>query len=262
LLATIVLLRPFLELSVSEIYWNLRSDNNSSSHFYKWLLGDNNCKQGFSQMIDYYYLNCDALAFLDKDGLNENKKCIKEIYRRLCSYNHTPILNESIISHAGNTGVKSHEFFANLIELINEVLFHINLIYLCKYPMVLFPQDIYRHFGYNGGPMGLFFDEFDYAILKGYFGADKVLLLRKSLENYSVKDDLISFIHGYKMLNEDEMEQSWREFVSNDLKNGDYYKIEDHAIRVTLCKTKFRGLRISTSYIQNVDLKKFNRDFD
>lgn len=259
-LATMVLLRPFLELSVANIYWTIKSERESSSQFYKWLLGNKKYKQSFSKMIDYYYENCDSLKMLDKNGLEENKKCIKEIYRRLCSYNHTPILEESMISHSGNTGGKSHAFFSELLSLFSEMLFCVNFIYLLNYPMALFPQDIYRHFGYFGGPMGLFFDEFNYAIIEKYFGKEVILLLTKALESYSIKDDLISFIED-KMLNDEEMEQSWQEFVTDYLNNRKYYDLKDHAGRVTLCKAHIRGFRISTNYMQNLDLEKIKHDF-
>jgi len=261
LLATMVLLRPFLELAIAEIYWNLKSYKKSSSQFYRWLLGDIRFKQGFTNMLDYFYSNCDALSLLDKSGLQNNKKDLKRIYKKLCSYNHTPILNESITSHAGNTGVKDHRFLSNLICLINEMLFHVNLIYLIKYPMTLFPQDIYRRFGYYNGPVGLFFDEFNYSILKRYFGAEETLMLKKSFEDYSIKKDLINFLNSYSILTDDEMEESWKEAVSNVFKKEDYYKITDHAVRVTLCKTHFRAFRISSSYIRDIDLERFNHDF-
>jgi hypothetical protein len=127
--------------------------------------------------------------------------------------------------------------------------------------MTLFPRDIYRHFGYYGGPVGLFFDEFNYAIIKRYFGEEEIILLTNALERYGRKDDLISFIQGYQKLSDEKMEQSWREFVS-DISNNkeEYSKIKDHALRVTLCKTRIRGFRISSSYIRNIDLEKIKNN--
>ena len=127
--------------------------------------------------------------------------------------------------------------------------------------MTLFPQDIYRRFGYYNGPVGLFFDEFNYSILKRYFGAEETLMLKKSFEDYSIKKDLINFLNSYSILTDDEMEESWKEAVSNVFKKEDYYKITDHAVRVTLCKTHFRAFRISSSYIRDIDLERFNHDF-
>lgn len=258
MLATIVLLRPFLELSIANIYWTLKSDRESTYSFYKWLLGSKRHKQSFSKMLDYYYLNCEPLTLMDKNGLDKNKKSIKELYRELCSYNHMPFLDESIISHAGNIGKKSHDFFKKLILLIKEILFHVNLIYLLKYPMALFPQDIYRHFGYYGGPVGLFFDEFNYAIIERYFGKEEIMLLTKALRNYGPKEDLVNFIQGYRQLNEEEMEQSWQEFVTENSNKREDFDIKDHAARVTLCKARLRGFRLSTSYIRNIDLKQID----
>jgi hypothetical protein len=262
LLASITLLRPFLELSVANIYWILKSSKESSTAFYKWLLGDKTYKQSFAKMIDYFFKNCDTLELLNRDGLIENQKFIKEIYRKLCSYNHTPILEESLISRAGNTGIISEDFFSDMIALISEMLFYINFIYLLNFPMTLFPQDIYRHFGYYGGPVGLFFDEFNYAILKRYFGEEEIMLLTNAFEKYTIKDDLLNFIEGYHKLNDEEMEHSWREFVSGVLKNEDFFKVSDHVLRVTLCKTHFRGFRISTSYIKNIDFERIWSSLD
>jgi hypothetical protein len=164
-------------------------------------------------------------------------------YKDASTYNHTPKIDESVVSLGGGAGkVSFYLFFFHLANL-NLVLRQLTYLYILAYPMSLFPVDRYRKWGY-GGPVGVVFDLANFAIIKEYLGLDNLQKMKVNFPKLREVKDLLSWFEGQSDLSESEIENSWQEFI-RDKPNSD---VSIEGQRRVIFNTEFRGLGWFVNY--------------
>jgi hypothetical protein len=178
-LAGLTLLRPFLELFVFHVYWYVRCKHKSYKPYYDWLKHGKG-KPGFQNALDYIFNNLPTKGWASEKRLQELKLTIQNGYKTLYAYNHTPQMNESITAKSGGLGNLALESFLYYLELTNILLHQVVYLFILAYPMSLFPVEKHIKWAFSG-PVGLFFDKVNYAIIETCIGPDSAAILKQSL---------------------------------------------------------------------------------
>ncbi|HNE06420.1 MAG TPA: hypothetical protein PLT08_17970, partial [Anaerolineales bacterium] len=241
-LAAMALIRPFLELSIFHLYWYLRCEHNEYTDFYLWLEGKKN-KPPFKNQLDYVFENLPTKDFVSSKQLEKVKEVLNNSYKSASTYNHTPKIDESIVSLGDGSGKTSFYLFFFYIASLNLVVRQLTYLYILAYPMSLFPVDRHKKWGY-GGPVGLFFDFSNFAIIKEYVGMDNIQKMKADFPKLQEVKDLSSWYEGQPDLSESEIENTWQEFIS-DKPNSDI-NIKEH--RMAFFRAHFRGLGWFVNY--------------
>jgi hypothetical protein len=241
-LAAMVLLRPFLELSVFHLYWYLRCEQNDYDDFYLWLEGKKG-KPPFKSQLDFVFDNLSTKDLVSAKRLNKTKLLLNNLYKGTSTYNHTPKIDESVVSWGGGAGNVSLSFFLFYLTQLNLILRQLVYLYVLAYPMSLIPLDRHNKWGY-GGPVGLFFDLANFAVINEYLGSDNIQKIKIGFPKLQEGRDLLLWFEEQPDLSESEIENTWKEFIS-DKPNSDANKKEQ---RIAIFKSHFRGLGWFVNY--------------
>jgi hypothetical protein len=162
-LAALTLLRPFLELSIFHLYWYLTSESENYKSYYEWLKSEGSKgKPGLTKAIGVVFDKLPTKGWVEGKRLDELKQVIKNLYRGLCAYNHTPKLDESIAAKSGGLGNVAYESFLYALYTTNILLRQIVYLFILAYPMSMFPVAGYKKWGFSG-PVGSFFDRCNFG---------------------------------------------------------------------------------------------------
>jgi len=211
-LASITLLRPFLELSIAHLYWYITGNSDNFKKYYLWVSGSDKHKQSFSKMLYVIYNKLPSKDFIDEKRFKLLIDTLKNIYKSLCSYNHIPKIEESFTIMNGNASKISYENFYYVLLTINLLLKQLIYLYILAYEMILFPVDIIGKWGFNG-PVGLFIDKCNYKVIEKYIGKNNLEKIKESLKESDSVKSLLSWYNESPRLSENEIENSWLEFI-------------------------------------------------
>jgi hypothetical protein len=211
-LAALTLLRPFLELSVLHLYWYLRCENEGYRPYYHWLKSDKDKgKPGFSKALADVFDWIPAKGWVEDRRIDELQRVIRNVYGALCAYNHTPKIHESIAAKGGGLGNVAYESFLFALHVINILLRQVVYLFILTYPMSIFPVEGYKKWGFSG-PVGLFFDRCNFAILSTYMKSENIEPFKESLAFVPEVVSLTEWFDGFPMLTQDKIEAGWEEF--------------------------------------------------
>lgn len=245
-LAALTLLRPFLELAISHLYWHFQYDNYES--FYRWFR-DKKGKPPFRKQLNDVFDNLRGQELIEQELLDATQTALSDIYAKCCAYNHTPRIEESIVTlGAGQNriSVLSFLYYCHLARMLLRQVIHL---YILAYPMSMFPVNRYEKWGFWGGPIGTFFDDNNYAILKSHLGLETISNLRQQLKSsphvQGLHSGLMSFFEQSPKLTEQQMLDSWKEF-----KHETNSQVEANSINemITASKAYKRALGWFTNY--------------
>lgn len=242
-LAALTLLRPFLELSLLHLYWNLRCEK-SNKPYYDWLRHDKG-KPGFQDTLNYVFEKLSAKECVSEQRLQELNQSIRNIYKVLCGYNHTPKMDESITARSGGFGNIALETFLYFLEATTLLLHQIVYLYILVYPMSLFPVERHTKWGF-GGPIGLFFDKMNYAYLETYVGPENIAALKRDLKSVPEVKSLNEWFDSLPTLTPEEIDADWKQL---EQKNPEFKNSNANDLRHRLAIEK--GHRRSLGWVMN-----------
>lgn len=206
-IAGLALLRPFLELSVFHIYWDRRCRHESYTVYYEWLKYGKG-KPGFRTALSQVFDNLLCKDWVSEKRLLELKTTIENIYKSLCSYNHTPLMDESVTATSGSPGNIALESFYYCLVMTNLLIHQVTYLYVLAYPMSLFPVEKHLKWAF-GGPVGLYFDKVNYAVVETYIGAENVVTLKQSIKNTPEINSLTEWFNSLPTLTMEEIDADW-----------------------------------------------------
>ena len=253
ILAGLVLLRPFLELSLMHLYWYIRCEHKGYKPYYDWFEGKKG-KPPFKNQLDYIFSNLSAEGHISHKEIIEIKDAINNIYKSLCSYNHTPKLDESIINLCGGWGNISKHGFTSYWRKISNLLRKIVHLYILVYPMALFPVDRYQKWAFHG-PLGLTFDKYNFAYLKMFIGFDKLSQLMDQLVLSEAVIHWYQWFNSLPDLDDKEIEKDWIKFF----KEYNLFDTEDVIIRNNLYKANARLNSWFPNYLHEPTLARIGK---
>jgi len=210
-LGALTLLRPFLELSVLHLYWHVRCNKSSFKPYYDWLehnQGDKG-RPKFQLALNYVLDNAPAIECVRKKRLHELKQVITNMYKGLCEYHHSPKLDEPTTARGGGFGNLALESFLYYLHAANILLYQVVYLFILTYPMSLFPVNRWEKWGFNKGPVGLFFDSFNCSRLEVFIGTDNTNVLRESFKNLEDVQALMKWFNGFPDLTNEEIDAEW-----------------------------------------------------
>ncbi len=246
-LAAITLLRPFLELSVLHIYWYLRCENVGYDSFYLWM-DRKEARPPFKRQLKQIVANLPSGSVVSGKRLQQIIDILCKAYGRFSAYNHSPKVEESIVSLSGGLGNMSLDSFFYYLVMANIVLRQVILLYVLTYPMALFPVDRYRKWGFSG-PLGLFFDSNNHSILKAYLGEENVVKIRSRLATLPEVKSSLDWIENQRDLTEEELESSWRKYVEGTRTTDTTQGIANMRSRIAYEKANLRAIGWAMNYI-------------
>lgn len=257
LLASLALLRPFLELSVLHIYRHVTADKNGHEKHLEWVHGKKN-KPNFHAMVDLSIERIEAAEFCNTERLNLLKESLKKAFKSLCAYNHSPQLDESISTMSkGNFSISAESVLFYLV-VASFVLRQVIYLFVLAYPTSLFPVDKYKKWGVSP-PVGLYFDEYNYAAIREFLGAENLETLKLQLENCDDVVDLMSFYNSCEDLPDETLNELWANFCKHtkmQMNRG----IMDRKKRILLSKAVIRALNWGLSYTEKDNEGRMNND--
>jgi len=254
LLASITLLRPFLELSILNLFWYLNCENKGYGKYYLWLKGNNKYKKKFDGTVNYIFKNIPSKEYIDKKKLKMIEIILKNTYKTFGRYSHSPQLEYSFTLRKGFSSKFSLEDFYYIPNILFIVLNQIVYLYVNIYPLSLFPIDGYEKWGFSG-PVGLFFDDQNYKILEKFLGIKNINKLKKQLKLTEKVKGMLDWYQKLPRLSLKEIEESWKRFRKN---SGYSHNIRIKEKRLALFKAYHRGIGWSLSYINK---KNLNNDY-
>jgi hypothetical protein len=252
-LAGLTLLRPFLELSVSHIYWYIRCKHENYTIYYDWLKHGKG-KPSFKAALDYVFINLPTRELVNEARLKELKLNIHNLYRALCAYNHTPKMDESIAAKSGSLGNLALESFYYYLVTTNILLHQVIYLNILTYPMSLFPVERHMKWAF-GGPVGLFFDKVNYSVVETYIGSENVTILRESLINAPEVKSLREWFDSLPSLTTDEIDADWERLkkenpnLDKGIHSLDKSNIKYLYARLALMKSQGRALGWAQNYV-------------
>ncbi len=255
LLASLALLRPFLELSVLHIYRHVTADKNGHEKHLEWVHGKKN-KPNFHAMVDLSIERIEAAEFCNTERLNLLKESLKKAFKSLCAYNHSPQLDESISTMSkGNFSISAESVLFYLV-VASFVLRQVIYLFVLAYPTSLFPVDKYKKWGVSP-PVGLYFDEYNYAAIREFLGAENLETLKLQLENCDDVVDLMSFYNSCEDLPDETLNELWANFCKHtkmQMNRG----IMDRKKRILLSKAVIRAINWGSSCTRKVSDESMN----
>lgn len=229
-LSALILLRPFQELAILHLYWYLRCRHDTYGPYYSWLR-DNRGKPSFAKALNYVCDNMPSKGYVLEGRLRELKRVVGSTYRALSVYHHVTRIDESVVAKSGGLGNLALEYFLYYLETVNIQLHQLIYLFVLTYPMSLFPVEKQKKWGYSRGPVGLFFDKTNYAILQGYLGAENTASLKQSLGSQAEVQSLLNWFRSFPDLTPEEIDADWKAFaegclgVNNERENQLGYRL-------------------------------------
>lgn len=245
-LAGLTLLRPFLELSVFHVYWYVRCKHKSYKPYYDWLKHGKG-KPGFQNALDYILNNLPTKGWASEKRLQELKLTIQNAYKALCAYNHTPQMNESITAKSGGFGNLALESFLYYLELTNILLHQVVYLFMLAYPMSLFPVEKHIKWAFSG-PVGLFFDKVNYAIIETYISPDNTAIMKQSLAPVPEVKSLLEWFDSFPTLTAEEINTDW-ERLTKEIPSLTKENTTHLFARLALMKSHNRSLGWALNYV-------------
>jgi hypothetical protein len=245
ILAALTLLRPFVESSVLHLYWYLRSQTHGYDDFYAWLDG-NKPKPPTKNQFNYVFSNLPCKDVLPSNKLERRKDLLYKAYQGLCTYNHTPKVQESIINMSNGVGIVSIDSLLYYLLTSELVLQQIVYLYILAYPISLFPVDRYSRWGFSGGTPGLYFDQTNYWLLQAYLGKNNVERMKGELSPLPEIAEQITWFESDPILVGDEIEKDWETFVKNTRTQENP---ENISLRIALYKAFNRASGWALNYV-------------
>lgn len=245
-LAALTLLRPFLELAILHLFWFLRCRRKSYKPYYEWLKHDKG-KPPFQNALNYVFDNLPSKGWVNEKRLQELKQVILNAYKTLCAYNHTPNIKDSITAKSGGLGNVALESFFYYLHITNILLHQVVYLFILAYPMSLFPVERHKKWGFSG-PVGLFFDNANYALLEIYIGSDNISSLKQSLSSIPDVISLMEWFNSFPDLTFQETDADWEQ-LENEVSGLKKENVKDLRQRLALMKSFNRSLDWALNYV-------------
>ncbi|MEX2282671.1 MAG: hypothetical protein WEE89_09335 [Gemmatimonadota bacterium] len=206
-LAAFTLMRPFLELSVLHLYWFARCELSGYKPFYQWLeIGAG--KPPFRNAVEQTLPQLPGSEGVPTDRVARLVETLLHIYKGASAYNHSPGLDESIVTVSRGIERMSRDTFFFYLIWASALVTQITFSYILAYPMILFPVSRVTKFGF-GGPIGMFSEHQQFAYIERLLGRESTSRLRESLRNSPHVVALLDQFESWPTLSRSEIEQSW-----------------------------------------------------
>ena len=199
------LLRSVLEMLLLHCWWQAQIlRTGSSKKFYDWL-------EGRREKPKFWDVVKDNFNFLGIPADSEAKEQIKQTYKRLCSYVHAPLLEESVTTlNQGNQGQVGIPVLQHWLVLARDALRIALEQFVYLHPQCFFPVDVIKKFGFNP-PVGMYFDKFSFVPLMAVFGTAQIETYRAQLKDHDSVQFAMQWYESRPDLTREQILETWNE---------------------------------------------------
>jgi hypothetical protein len=242
--SSLAALRSALELLSFHYWWKKRLlGTRTYEQFYHWLLQGKGGRS-FSDVIRELY----AAVILPPDSVGESQ--FRELYAKLCSYAHKPLLEEAINTiRKGNQTVPDQAVVLFWLHLLNGVQRAVLEIAISQTPHALFPLELHKKFGFNP-PLGIFFDHANFLPLREALSSDTTTRYQAHYRDQDPPKSQIQWFEAMPDLTCAQILASWTDEV--DIENEGELFDERVFRRYCLMKAKTRSLTWAFAYGRDV----------
>lgn len=213
--SSLVLVRPFCELSIYFLYYKELSQTKGLQSLYDWINGTKG-KPPFKNALDYIIAKQVSKHPTLKSALEDDKNIVNDLYSDLSAYNHTPKINESVgkFSGLGPSTIKDIYYVLSCLQQILEILIRL---YVLSYPMILYPVSVETKFGFNS-PVGIYADKINHEIVKAALGDELIQALSLEFEKDPDVISILEYFKGSKDKNEEEIRKTYNPQSEDDIR--------------------------------------------
>lgn len=240
LLASMVLLRPFLELSILHLYWRTISEKDNYKSFSKWFYNKENTKPQFKKQLETVIFDLKNIHPGGNDLLELIHNSLITNYKAFNPYQHSPALGESIINKVRINQSKQLPELFMIPELLQTLLKNIILLYIFSYPMIVFPVDRYKKWGFDKGPVGIFGNFSNYYVIESFLVQDELKMIIEILKKSEKVVNFLEYFNNLPYLSKKEIDKMWIDYVSSDLNAENLMKISNTNERLQIAMMQQR----------------------
>jgi hypothetical protein len=238
--ASFAALRSALELVTFHYWWKekLRVEEDYE-RLYLWLDGEKDSPP-FRRVID------ETFGAFEVPRVALKKKEFENIYSRLCSYSHKPLIKEAVTAIRGtNLNVPNEPQCRYWVSLVHPTVRAILEIAVNSSPISLFPVALHRKFGFSP-PVGIFFDQSNFLPLRKALGADEIDALRSRYEKRDPPLSQLKWFESLPELDEQSIFDTWRQ--EEEMGDGDQPFEARVLRRYAMIKAKSRAFHAAFSH--------------
>ncbi len=238
--ASFAALRSALELVTFHYWWKekLRFEEDYE-RLYSWLDGKKDSPP-FRGVIN------EIFRALEVPGVAIKKRDFENIYRRLCSYSHKPLIKEAVTAIRGtNLNVPNGPQTRYWVSLVHPTVRAILDVAVNNSPISLFPVALHRKFGFSP-PVGVLFDQSNFLPLRKALGPDEINTLRS---HYQKRDPPLSQLEWFESLpelDEQSIFDTWQQ--EEEVEDGNLPFEERVYRRYATIKAKSRAFHTAFSH--------------
>jgi hypothetical protein len=238
--ASFAALRSALELVTFHYWWKekLRFAEDYQ-RLYLWLDGEKDSPP-FRGVID------ETFRAFEVPGIAIKKKDFENIYSRLCSYSHKPLIKEAVTTIRGtNLNVPNDPQSRYWVGLVRLTVRAILDVAVNNSPISLFPVALHRKFGFSP-PVGVFFDQSNFLPLRKALGPDEINALRSHYEKRDPPLSQLEWFDSLPELDEQSIFDTWQQ--EEEMEDGDQPLEDRVSRRYATIKAKSRAFHIAFSH--------------
>ncbi len=172
-------MRTFMEMLLFHVWWGQKlADSGSHESFFEWLAGKERKRYKY-----FKEAKKEVFAKLPWSDSGERESRFCEVYNRLCSYVHKPLLAESItMLRGGNTAAPDLHVLSFWLSLMKDAADQCVQLLFGSKPISLFRLAPLRKFGFNV-PVGVFPDESNHHVFERLLGSEAMTNLQCETAN-------------------------------------------------------------------------------
>lgn len=232
--AAFALVRPFVELATAEVWVNEPDGEERLHNFLAYLRGSGH-RPRHAEMLNAIFAEerFKALASL--------RRQLESIYGASSASIHLRSAEDGALDMRDGNRIRATFPEVTLWLTFLGVATHRMLAMLTlRYPMVLFPLDVERKFGFLG-PVGVVVDEATSQSVTEGLGSRHADALRTFLARDSQVEGTLAWFEGQPTLTDEEIETSWREYATSEPKRPHLKDVEPFA-RGAMLRASMGGL--------------------
>ena len=247
-IAANALLRSFMELAVTHVYWLGRASKADYEAYYSWL--DSTRSPGtFRTRLSSAIDNCLGSPYVPERRLSVLSEVLNNVYRALCDYHHRAPISRSQGATSGGWGSLALDYYLQWLHLAGIILRQVLYLFILAYPNSVYPVPRATKWGFTQGPVGIYFDEMNYLPLARFLGENNLDALRHQMESCPEIQDMQQHFAELPLLKEDDLEQDWRRFCNSLHPKGDVAATSELQQRVMHQRAFQRSANWALNYV-------------
>jgi hypothetical protein len=235
-------LDQFFSLCLHHCYWELNKKESGIREYYDWLKGKE-LRLGRNILIDRIIEYLIRTRETDHDNFDDIENCLKRLAEIHDLKSDVPRLQDSVTLEQGGFKGSNNDIIENYLEIVSETVSEMNKLLLHVYPLILFPVNIHKKFGFFW-PGGILVEDSNSKIIRKSVGSDSFKELKSLYSDNTEVVETLEWFHAQKTMSRDKIKESWQK--AKDCQEFDLIREQnpnslDEKIRLIKCQNRIIG---------------------